>query len=173
MATILTVAFAFGAAVYAFDNKFLLIGVVILFYLIIQKLLNWHRKHKYLSQTTIYHAGHVFKLKSFMDSGNSLIDPVSRIPVSIISLPVFLQMFPEIAADQILQHELAEVIPGGHYIDYKTISGRGQLFVFKPDCMKVDGVEVTQGLLGVSAQDFGNSKYDALLNIKLGGLLWT
>lgn len=172
MAIILTVAFAFGAAVYAFDNKYLLVAIVIMFYLIVQKLLGWHHQQKYLSQTIIYHAGNVFKLKGFIDSGNSLVDPVSQLPVSIISLPVFLEMFPEITADKILLHELDEVITGGHYIDYKTISGKGKLFVFRPDKMQINGTKITDGLLGVAAKDFGNAKYDALLNVKLGGLLW-
>lgn len=172
MAIILTVAFAFGAAVYAFDNKYLLVAAVILFYFLTQKLLNWHHKQKYLSQTLIYHDGNVFKLKGFVDSGNSLTDPISHSPVSIISLPIFLKMFPEITADQILLHELDNVITDGHYIDYKTIGGQGKLFVFRPEKMQINGTKITDGLLGVAAKDFGNAKYDALLNVKLGGYLW-
>ena len=172
MATILTVAFAFGAAVYAFDNKYLLVAIVIRFYLICQKLLHWRHQQKYLNQTIIYHAGKVFKLKGYIDSGNALVDPQSQMPVSIISLPVFLEMFPKITADKILLHELDEVITDGYYINYKTISGQGKLFVFQPDQMQINGTKITNGLLGVAPKDFGNAKYDALLNVKLGGILW-
>ncbi len=170
MAAILTFAFAFGSAMYAFSNKYLLVGVVLLFYIIIQKLLHWHRRQKLLHKTIIKYGGKSFCLNALLDSGNALMDPVSYTPVSIISLPVFLQMFPEISADQILLHELETCVQGGHYIDYQTVNGKSQLFVFPPDKIQINGISV-HSLLGVSAQNFGNQKYDAILNVKLGGAL--
>ncbi len=170
MAAILTFAFAFGSAMYAFPNKYLLVLVVLLFYIIIQKLLHWHRRQKFLHQAMIKYGGKSFRLHALMDSGNALVDPISKQPVSIISLPVFLKMFPEISADQILLHELESFIIGGHYIDCQTVNGKSQLFVFTPEQMQIDGTAV-QSLLGVSTQNFGNQKYDAILNIKLGGVL--
>lgn len=170
MAIILTVAFAFGSAMYAFDNKYLLVAVVLLFYIIVQKILYWHRRQKLLHQTTIYHKGKSFLVKALLDSGNSLVDPVSQTPVSIISLAVFLEMFPEVSASQILGRELDTYITGGHYIDCQTVNGKAQMFVFPPDKLQINGSTVNS-LLGVSTQNFGNRKYDAILNIKLGGIL--
>ncbi len=170
MATILTFAFAFGSAMYAFNNKYLLVGVVLLFYIIIQKLLYWHRRQKFLHQTTIKCGGKSFNLTAFLDSGNALTDPVSNIPVSIISLPVFLQMFPTVSADQILLHKLETCVSGGHYIDCQTVNGKSQLFVFPPDKIQINGMSV-HSLLGVSTHNLGNQKYDAILNVKLGGVL--
>lgn len=171
MATILTVAFAFGSAVYAFTNKYLLVMVVILFYLLLQGLLNRHRRQKYLNATVIHYAGNIFKLRGLMDSGNALTDPVTRAPVCIISLPVFLQMFPGITADQILLKELPNIVNGGHYIDCHTVHGKADLFVFPPDKIQINGTTVKDCMLGVAAKDFGNEHYEALLNIKLGGNL--
>lgn len=170
MAAILTFAFAFGSAMYAFSNKYLLVVVVLVFYIIMQKLLHWHRRHKFLHQTLIEYDGKRYCLKALLDSGNALIDPISRQPVSIISLPVFLRMFPEISADQILNQNLGNCVANGHYIDCQTVNGKSQLFVFSPDKMQINGNYV-QSLLGVSTQNFGNQKYDAILNIKLGGIL--
>ncbi len=169
MAAILTFAFAFGSAMYAFSNKYILVGVVLLFYIIIQKLLHWHRRQKFMHQTMIQCGGKNFRLNALLDSGNALTDPVSGLPVSIISLPVFLQMFPEISADQILQSKLEQCVHG-HYINCQTVNGKSQLFVFQPDKMQINGTTV-DSLLGVSPQNFGNQKYDAILNIKLGGVL--
>lgn len=169
MATILTVAFAFGSAVYAFTNKYLLLAVVILFYILVQRLLSRHRRQKLIGQTVVYHGGKIYKLQSIFDSGNALRDPVSKAPVSIISLPVFLAMFPEITADKIMLDELDESI-AGHYINCRTVNGRSKIFVFKPDKMKINGTTVNDCLLGVSPKDFGNVQYDALLNAQLGGL---
>ena len=170
MATILTFAFAFGSAMYAFDNKYLLVVAVLGFYIIIQKLLSWHRRHKFLHRTIIEYGGKSFQCKALLDSGNALIDPKSQTPVSIISLAVFLQMFPEISADKILCHELETCVMNGHYINCQTVNGQGQIFVFPPDKIKINGTPV-KSLLGVTTQNFGNQKYDAILNIKLGGVL--
>ena len=170
MAIILTFAFAFGSAMYAFDNKYLLIAVVFLFYFFIQKLIYLHRKHKFLHQTIIQHHGKKIRVKALLDSGNSLVDPISKIPVSIISLPLFLEMFPDISADKILLHELDDCVLGGHYINCQTVNGKGQMFVFSPDKFQINGTTV-QSLLGVSTQNFCNQKYDAILNINLGGIL--
>lgn len=170
MAIILTFAFAFGSAMYAFNNKYLLVVVVLLFYIIIQKILQWHRRQKYLHRTQIEYNGKRFRVNALLDSGNTLVDPISHAPVSIISLAVFLQMFPDIPADKIVFNKLETCISGGHYIDCQTVSGKGQMFVFPPDKLQINGTTV-QSLLGVSSQNFSNQKYDAILNIKLGGIL--
>ena len=170
MAAILTFAFAFGSAMYAFNNKYILVVVVLLFYIILQKLLHWHRRQKLLHHTKIEYGGKSFCLKALLDSGNALIDPVSRSPVSIISLSVFLQMFPDISADNIMLHELEHCIKNGRYINCQTVNGKSQLFIFPPDKMQINGMTV-ESLLGVSTQDFGHQKYDAILNVKLGGVL--
>lgn len=170
MAAILTFAFAFGSAMYAFSNKYLLVVTVLLFYIIIQKLLSWHRRQKLLHRTIIECGGKLFFLNALFDSGNALIDPISRTPVSIISLKTFLQMFPEVSADKVLFHELETYVKNGRYIEYQTINGKGQLFVFSPDKMQINGTTV-QSLLGVSTYDFGSQKYDAILNVQLRGTL--
>lgn len=170
MAAILTFAFAFGSAMYAFSNKYILVVVVLLFYIILQRLLYWHRRQKLLHQTLVECGGKSFRLKALLDSGNALTDPVSGQPVSIISLPVFLQMFPDVSADKILLHELETCMTNGHYINCQTVNGKSQLFVFSPDKIQINGTCV-QSLLGVSTQNFGNQKYDAILNVKLGGVL--
>lgn len=170
MATILTFAFAFGSAVYAFTNKYLLVVVVLAFYIIVQKLLHWHKRQKLLHQTLIECCGKKFWVNGLLDSGNVLVDPISRVPVSIISLAMFLQMFPKISADEILLNDLEKHVTGGHYIPCQTVNGKGQMFVFPPDRMRINGTSV-KSLLGVSTQNFGNQKYDAILNIKLGGVL--
>ena len=170
MAAIITFAFAFGTAMYAFTNKYLLVIVVLLFYIILQKLLHWHRRQRLLHQTLIQCGGKSFRVKALFDSGNTLIDPISQTPVSIISLSVFLQMFPEISADKILMQELETYVTSGHYINCQTVNGKSRLFVFSPDKIQINGTTV-KSLLGVSTQNFCSQKYDAILNVKLGGML--
>ncbi|MBQ7973352.1 MAG: sigma-E processing peptidase SpoIIGA, partial [Clostridia bacterium] len=117
-----------------------------------------------------HHNGKSICIKALLDSGNTLIDPKTNNPVSVISLPIFLKMFPEIPADKIVFNQLDSYINGGHYINCQTVNGKGQMFVFPPDKLQINGTTV-QSMLGVSTQNFGNQKYDAILNVKLGGLL--
>ena len=154
MAAILTIAFAFGSAVYAFDDKFLLVGAVLIFYIIVQLLIDKRRKQKYLNRAVIHYAGKMFSITTFMDSGNRLIDPETNLPVCIISTSLFVRM---------------GMVEEGHYIDYQTIGGKGKIFVFRPDKIDVGKNTITDVMLGVSLKDFG--KFDALLNAKLGGVI--
>ena len=170
MATILTVAFAFGSAVYAFTNKYLLIAVVISFYIILQALLARRHRQKLTNQMVIYHAGHKYQLKGYLDSGNTLIDPVTKLPVNVISLTVFLQMFPQITAEQIILHELDQNINNGHYVNCQTVNGMGKIFVFQADKIKINGIKVNKCLLGVTSH-LRQDQYDALINVNMGGLL--
>ena len=170
MAIILTFAFAFGSAMYAFNNKYILVITVLFFYIIIQKILRWHRRQKFLHSTKIEHNGKSVNIKALLDSGNTLVDPATQTPVSIISLSLFLEMFPEIPAEKIIFNQLETCVNGGHYIECQTVNGKAQMFVFSPDKFQINGMTV-QSLLGVSTQNFLNQSYDAILNIKLGGVL--
>jgi hypothetical protein len=170
MAAIITFAFAFGSAMYAFTNRYLLVIVVLLFYIIFQKLLFWHRRQKLFHRTLIEYGGKSYRINALLDSGNALVDPISKTPVSIISLAVFLRMFPKISADKILLNELEKCVTDGHYINCQTVNGKSQLFVFPPDKIQINGTTV-QSMLGVSTQNFSNQKYDAILNTKLGGII--
>jgi hypothetical protein len=103
----------------------------------------------------IYCGNRKFIVRALVDTGNRLVDRGSGAPVCIISLTVFLAMFP------------AE-LPEGHFINYSTISGGGRkIFVFAPEKLEIVGGKVTVNVrLGVAMEEFGSvTKYEALLNM--------
>lgn len=104
---------------------------------------------------TIYYGTRKFILRALVDTGNRLVDRTSGAPVCIISLTVFLAMFP---AD----------LPDGHFINYSTVSASGQkMFVFQPKKIEIEGGRATDNVrLGVNMHGFGGAvRYEALLNM--------
>ena len=125
----------------------------------------------YLRDVVIYYQNEKFKVTSYLDTGNRLVDPSSQAPVVIISLSLFLKMFPEVSVERIFLNKLSSLgIEDGHYIKFSTVDKGGQMFVFAPQ--KIEVVESKQRIkahenvrLGVSMKGFRDAvKYDALLN---------
>jgi len=84
-----------------------------------------------------------FKARGFMDTGNQLVDPKSKLPVCVISHELYVKILPN----------------NGYYIPVNTINKTGKMLVFRA---KVDEREVC---LGVTNKTF--SHYDILLNANI------
>jgi len=182
--------FAFGGAIYGimfmFDstagsfNANISVGGLLVIGLVTWKLLSLcvtflnlrQSVNNYLRDIVIYYKDEKFSVTSYLDTGNRLVDPVSQAPVVIISLSLFLKMFPEVSVDRIFLHKLASVgINDGRYISFSTVESKdSKMFTFTPQRFEIaedkhkfkscDNVR-----LGVSMRGFnGAVKYDALLN---------
>ncbi|MDR0461846.1 MAG: sigma-E processing peptidase SpoIIGA [Christensenellaceae bacterium] len=112
----------------------------------------------HLRDCIITYKGKEYKTKGYLDTGNRLVDPESNAPVVIISLKLYLKMFPVI---------------NGHYINFSTVDkSDAKMFVFAP--AKFEIIDNKQKIshdnvrLGLSYKSFRDSiKYDALLNVNL------
>ena len=103
----------------------------------------------------IHYGTKKFIIRALVDTGNRLVDRASGAPVCIISLTVFLAMFPA-------------GLPEGYFINYSTVSNTGQkMFVFAPNKIEIEGGKTTDNVrLGVNFHGFGGVvKYEALLNM--------
>ena len=194
----LTYTFAFGGAVYGIlfmfnsTSESLLyftystsvpIGALILVAVAAAKLISIcikflnlrHSVNNYLRDVVIQNRGDKFRIVSYLDTGNRLVDPETRAPVVIISLSLFLKMFPEVSVDRIFLNKLTQAgIEGGRYINFSTVEkSDAKMFTFAPQKFEVaqdknrfkscDNVR-----LGVSMRGFKDAvKYDALLNASL------
>lgn len=131
-----------------------------------------HSVNNYLRDVVIHYNDEKFKITSYLDTGNRLVDPQSRAPVVIITLSLFLKMFPDVGIERVFLNKLGDQgIRDGHYISFSTVDkSAGKMFVFAPQ-----KIEVTNGKqkarahenvrLGVSMKGFKDAvKYDALLN---------
>ncbi|MCL2846421.1 MAG: sigma-E processing peptidase SpoIIGA [Firmicutes bacterium] len=180
----LAYTFAFGGAVigvmtmtgHTFETLTpgMIIGVVVVFALVMRVLVKFlnvrHSISNHLRDIVIHHRGHRYKITSYLDTGNRLRDPTSGAPVVIISLSLFLKMFPDIAPDKILLNRLTdEGIEDGRYIDLTTVAGETRMFTFQPTALEIlRGKTHDSVRLGVSMRGFRDAvKYDALLNAQL------
>jgi hypothetical protein len=97
--------------------------------------------------------GKRFRVKGYLDTGNRLVDPESNTPVVIISMSLYLKMFP---------------ISVGHYVDFSTVDRTAKMFVFRPSEFQVRSKRAFTPhnvSLGVSMTAFRDvNKYDALLH---------
>jgi len=146
-------------------------GMALLMRLLIKFLNVRHSISSNLRDIVIHHRGEQYKILSYLDTGNRLRDPESDAPVVVISLSLFLKMFPDISADRILLNKLSEEgIEEGRYINFSTVAGKSKMFTFAPNKLEiVKGKTHEKVRLGVSMKGFKDAvRYDALLNAELG-----
>lgn len=190
----LTYTFAFGGAVFGIlfmlnstesglqfftYNSAVPVGVLVggvfmmfLFLKLLVKFLNArHSVSQHLRDIIITHKGQRYRINGYLDTGNRLTDPESGAPVVIISLSLFLKMFPDIPPDRIILNRLSESeVESGRYIPLSTVTGKSKIFTFPPEKLEViKGKTHSHVRLGVSMKGLGKDaiKYDALLNAQL------
>lgn len=107
-----------------------------------------HRSNKALIyDVTIFSGEKSITLKAFADSGNLLVEPVSKLPVIVVR---------KSSCDAFdTEHKTTVTIP------YKSISGYGMLRGFIPDKTEVNGKEA-KAYIGISEMNFGDD-FDAIL----------
>lgn len=155
----------------------LLIGTAVVFLWVLSKLIKFlnvrHSINNYLRDVVITYKDNKFKITSYLDTGNRLIDPKSNAPVVIITLSLFLKMFPDVSVDRIFLNKLcSENIEDGHYINFSTVENNARMFVFAPSKLEIMDRKTTKTIeevrLGVSMKGFRDAvKYEALLNAQL------
>jgi len=131
-----------------------------------------HSINNYLRDCVITMRGNKFRITSYLDTGNRLVDPKTGAPVVIITMSLFLKMFPDVTADRILLQKLGLEIEDGRYIDFSTIDRSAKMFTFTPTMFEIidkkSSVAHSNVRLGVSMKGFKDAvKYDALLNANL------
>ena len=147
------------------------IAIAWLLHLLVKFLNMRHSINTCLRDVVITYKDEKFRVTSYYDTGNRLIDPKSRAPVVIITLSLFLKMFPDVALEHVFLNRLASAeIDDGHYINFSTVDSNGKMFVFAPSRLDVhEGrtIKTHENVrLGVSLKGF-KSKFDALLNANL------
>ena len=134
------------------------IGVVVLFgggfsYIVKKSILNREME----CELVLFHDGITITLKVFLDTGNSLFEPVSNTPVMVVS-PNIAEKFAIVYAAGIPPN-----IKNFRIIPCKTVAGEGDvLYGFKPDKLIHNGKEINAAV-AVSKEDFDNG-YDAIIN---------
>lgn len=117
-----------------------------------------------LYDVTVYVFDDIFKLKGFLDTGNSLRDPFTSSDVIIVSSDALEKYFPK-------NKNVSEIIKESplkiRYLPCNTVSGSKLLPVFKADKVRIKGVSadftVRGVMIAVSDEKIKNGEYQALL----------
>ena len=127
-----------------------------------------------LRDVIITYKDNKFRITSYLDTGNRLVDPISKAPVVIITMSLFLKMFPDVSVDRIVLNKLnKENIDDGHYITFSTLDkSNGKMFIFAPSKLEIvesKNIRTVENVrLGVSMRGFKDAiQYDALLNSQM------
>ena len=121
--------YAFCGSVRALPLRWALVGACAAAYL--PRLLR-RRESAPLQRLCIAHGGQVYALKARLDTGNTLFEPVSGLPVIVAWAPA--------------------LAPYAHIpVPAATVQGKGVLYALKPDAITLDGAPVG-ALLGCSKQ---------------------
>lgn len=154
-----------------------LVGGVFAFFMLMKLLVKYlnarHSVSQHLRDIVIHYKGEKYEITSYLDTGNRLTDPLTKAPVVIISLSLFLKIFPDISADKIVLAKLDKEVEDGRYIPFSTVGKGGKLFTFSPSCLEVletksKSKKHENVRLGVSMKGFKDAvQYDALLHANL------
>lgn len=124
----------------------------VLFSLLWKMAASFQRREEILFLVTLYVNGREKEVTGLWDTGNTLTDPVTGEPVTILA--------PKLAGE-ILEGEGLSYTDGFRYIPYRSISGEGIMPVFRGERMCIHTEEecwIMNPLLGVSKVEISSEK---------------
>lgn len=115
-----------------------------------------------IMEAVLYAGGIEMKLTALVDTGNSLKDPVSGCPASVMS---------KTAGKALLEELGNEAVERFCVIPFRTVSEKGIMQGIRPDYITADGARIGKTVLAFAECDFepwkGTVKYDVLLHRQL------
>lgn len=136
------------AAPFGLPAALIVLGVCLLLRFI-PALLPKEREAPRLATVDIRHGAHHLTLTGLIDSGNLLLDPVTALPVIVISRRAAMRLIP--------LPESGKVTYPFRLITVRTVSGTGLMTVFHPDsvCLRTErGWQRVETLLGLSPEGY-------------------
>lgn len=124
--------------------------------------------YNFLYKTKIVDSNIEYEFNGYLDSGNTLIDPLNNYPIIIVSPLVLQKIYSNINYVDILLGKV-EQIKGAHYIDISTAYKGGKMLVFEVDKIQIQNkenyIETNKILCGVSYSNFSKKlNCELLLN---------
>lgn len=100
-----------------------------------------------------------------IDTGNTLNEPFSGLPVVVISCRAIQKILPAAVSDYIKSGKFPTTSDGFRLVPFSTVSGNGLLPAFRSDCISVKGSEKCLNCyIAVLNGEISASGYSALIN---------
>ncbi|MEE1043021.1 MAG: sigma-E processing peptidase SpoIIGA, partial [Clostridia bacterium] len=184
LAVFYLISFTIGGCGYSLINLFnkssfstakLLLITIFISYLILN--ISSAVYEKYLRYDTLIHKLTIVindlqtETHCFYDTGNTLYDPISKLPVIVVNIDVVKNILPHnIIQDIISTNDIVSIYFSYctnimlKLIPYHTVSGNGFMLGFKPTEVLIDGKN-TDAIIGISTAKVSNDeKYCAIVN---------
>ncbi len=151
-----------GIVYFNIDTISLLVLTVICYtiFLTFHKILKVKSPINCLYTLTIYIKDITYNCKAFLDTGNTLRDPFSSLPVIVVAQSVF-----DAHIDELNGEIRGKML---RYIPCSTISSNNLLPAFRPDKIHIKGISsdffATDVYIAISKNIMKNNEFDALLN---------
>lgn len=98
------------------------------------------------------------RCKAFLDSGNLLVDPMTKKPVSLIDFKLFSSIFKDIDLEDVLRKsDKLKKLNLAHYISFNTLGQGNKILVFQVDKLCVGQKEFENAILGLSFKNFNRT----------------
>ena len=153
---------------YVFSIIYLLLAIYIWFLITLIK--NFYKKQKFqnfIYNIKIFCNNKNYFLKGYLDTGNFLIDNITKKPILIINLKTFFKMFKDINIVDVINLNLDKKI-SGKYINCKTVTGYDKMFVFNAQGIYIEqnkNFKKLDVLLGFNFKfNLKNNNFDILLS---------
>lgn len=154
------VSIILGGFVYYLNNEFkninyvfiLLIAPIILYIFIKSISVLKEIKNYYYKVSIIFADNYILNITGFLDTGNKLIDPLTKKPIILINKK-------KIKGSINIRSPM--------YIPYNALNHHGLLECIKPKYILIDNKKLTNYLIGLSEESFKLNGVDCLLNYKI------
>lgn len=159
-----------GIVYFNIDTVSLLFLTIVcyLIFIIIHRLLQSKSPHNLLYEMTIFTDEKSFKCKAFLDTGNSVSEPFSQLPVIIVNSEVFLYEDTSNLQSFDCTHFLNQTL---RFIPCKGIGQMNMLPAFKPDKIHIKGInldfETSLAYIAITNNKIKNGEFEALLNSRV------
>ncbi len=154
-----------GIIYFNIDTISLLVLTVMCYFIFLafHKILKVKSPTNCLYMLTIYVGVQTYKCKAFLDTGNTLSDPFSSLPVIVVSQNIF---------DVQINESSCEICGKTlRYIPSSTISSTNLLPAFRPDKIHIKGISsdfyTSDVYIAISKNIIKNAEFDALLNVSV------
>lgn len=126
---------------------FLVIFSPIMLYIYVKQRREVNHYAKYYPVTIYFLNGKEITLNSFLDTGNTLVDPISKKKIILVN-----------------KEKIPFPVKNIIYVPYNTVSSHGLMKCFKIKAIEISGIQSKNYLVGMSDKDVLEDGVDCLLN---------
>lgn len=95
------------------------------------------KENNFIYSAIIWSNGKKVKVNAFLDSGNTLVDPVYKKPVIIISYSLFHKLYNLPLEKVLMKNITSKDIKNSHYISFNTVGKSAEMLVFEIESIEI------------------------------------